>query len=152
MRLIHRVALGVLYVLVATAAHAQVQTGSITGTVTDSSSAVLPGTTVTVTGDRLIGGAATQVTDGSGAYRVDRLPPGTYTVKFELPGFRTMTRDDIRISAGFVATVNGKSASVVSPTGPRRRWKLPDAHQRCASRVRSSETRTTRGDAAPCPP
>jgi type 1 fimbria pilin len=109
MRLVHRVVLCVLCVLAAaTAAVAQVQTGSITGTVTDSSNAVLPGATITLTGDRLIGGAATQVADASGACRFDRLPPGTYVVKFELQGFKTVANDDIRVSASFVATVNGK--------------------------------------------
>ncbi len=94
--------------LAAPAAIAQVQTGSITGIVTDASSAVLPGVTVTLTGEKLIGGAATQITEATGAYRFDRLPPGTYVVKFELQGFRTITRDDIRINASFVATVNAK--------------------------------------------
>src|SRR5918993_419063 len=89
-------------------AHAQVQTGSITGTVTDASGAVLPGVNVTITGDRLIGGPQTQVTDASGTYRFDRLVPGSYNVKFELQGFRTVDRPDVRISAAFVATINGK--------------------------------------------
>jgi hypothetical protein len=107
--MVRRVVLFTLCVMTAAATvRAQVQTGSITGTVTDTSNAILPGTTVTLTGERLIGGAMTQVSDAAGAYRFDRLSPGTYVVKFELTGFRTMTRDDIRISAGFVATVNGK--------------------------------------------
>ena len=94
--------------LVASGAAAQVQTGSITGTVTDASGAVLPGVTVTLTGEKLIGGAATMTTDAAGVYRFDRLPPGAYTVKFELQGFKTVTRDDIRVSAAFVATVSPK--------------------------------------------
>jgi carboxypeptidase family protein/TonB-dependent receptor-like protein len=97
-----------LCLLAAASAHAQVQTGSITGTVTDSSNAVLPGATVTLTGERLIGGAAVQVADQSGAYRFDRLSPGTYVVKFELQGFKSVMYEDIRVSASFVATVNGK--------------------------------------------
>ena len=44
----------------------------------------------------------------SGTYRFDRLVPGTYHVKFELQGFRTVDRPDVRISAAFVATINGK--------------------------------------------
>src|SRR5262249_34858679 len=59
-------------------------------------------------GERLIGGVQTQVTDASGAYRFDRLPPGSYEVKFELPGFKGATYGDIRVSASFVATVNAK--------------------------------------------
>jgi outer membrane receptor protein involved in Fe transport len=94
--------------VVASSASAQVQTGSITGTITDASGAVLPGVTVTLTGEKLIGGAATMTSDAAGAYRFDRLPPGAYTVKFELQGFKTVTRDDIRVSASFVATVSPK--------------------------------------------
>src|SRR5207302_275910 len=54
------------------------------------------------------GGVQSQTTDTAGAYRFDRLPPGSYRVKFELQGFRSIDRDDIRISAAFVATVNGR--------------------------------------------
>jgi len=97
-----------LCVLAAATADAQVQTGSITGIVTDSSSAILPGATVSLSGERLIGGLQTQTTDVSGAYRFDRLPPGAYHLKFELQGFRSMERDDIRVNASFVATVNAK--------------------------------------------
>jgi len=92
----------------ATAAQAQVQTGSIVGVVTDSSNAILPGVTVSLTGERLIGGAQTFVTDATGTYRFDRLPPGEYSVKFELQGFKAVSRAEIRVSASFVATVNAK--------------------------------------------
>src|SRR5206468_12223602 len=94
--------------LAAPAAHAQVQTGSIVGIVTDSSSAVMPGVTVSLSGEKLIGGVQVQVTDTTGAYRFDRLPPGSYHVKFELQGFRSIDRSDIVVNASFVATVNAK--------------------------------------------
>ncbi|HWI17138.1 MAG TPA: TonB-dependent receptor, partial [Vicinamibacterales bacterium] len=88
-------------------AHAQT-TGSITGVVTDGSGAVLPGATITLSGERLIGGPQTQVSDTGGAYRFDRLVPGTYSVKFELQGFRNVENPEVRISAAFVATINAK--------------------------------------------
>jgi len=88
-------------------AHAQT-TGSITGSVTDASGAILPGVSITLSGDRLIGGPQTQVSDTTGTYRFDRLVPGSYGIKFELQGFRTVERPDVRISAAFVATINGK--------------------------------------------
>jgi hypothetical protein len=97
-----------LIMLAATAVHAQVQTGSIAGVVTDTSNAVMPGVTVSVSGDKLIGGVQTQTTDATGGYRFDRLPPGSYNVKFELQGFRSIDRTGIAISASFVATVNAK--------------------------------------------
>src|SRR4029077_12645029 len=78
---------------VAAAASAQVQTGSIVGIATDSSSAVLPGGTVSLSRARLNGGVQTQVTDVTGSYRFDRLPPGSYTVRFELQGFKGATYD-----------------------------------------------------------
>jgi hypothetical protein len=76
--------------------------------VTDSSNAILPGVTVSLTGERLIGGVQTFVTDATGTYRFDRLPPGDYSVKFELQGFKAASRAEIRVSASFVATVNAK--------------------------------------------
>ena len=95
-------------VLVATAALAQLQTGSITGVASDASGGVLPGVSVTLSGEKLIGGVQSAVTDVSGAYRFDRLPPGSYHVKFELTGFKTVERDGIVVSAAFVANVTAK--------------------------------------------
>jgi hypothetical protein len=103
-----RVLLCALCVLATASAYAQVQTGSIVGTASDSSNAVLPGVSVSLSGERLIGGVQTQFTDAAGAYRFDRLPPGTYALKFELQGFRSVEMSDVRVSAAFVATVNGK--------------------------------------------
>jgi len=87
---------------------AQLSTGSVAGTVSDNTGGVLPGVTVTLVGETLIGGPQVAVTGALGDYRFDRLPPGTYHVKFELPGFKTVERRDIRTSAGFTATVNAK--------------------------------------------
>ncbi|MFN8061735.1 MAG: TonB-dependent receptor [Vicinamibacterales bacterium] len=92
----------------ASAAGAQVQTGSISGTVTDASGAILPGVTVSLTGEKLIGGAQSAVTDETGGYRFNRLPPGSYHVKFELQGFKLVDQDGIRVNAAFNATVNAR--------------------------------------------
>jgi carboxypeptidase family protein len=80
-------------------------TGSINGKVSDTSAAVLPGVTVTATSPSAMG-VQTAVTDGGGNYRFPALPPGTYTVTFELPGFNTLKRENIQIAMGFTATVN----------------------------------------------
>ena len=117
----------------ATTAHAQVQTGSITGTVTDTSNAVLPGVTVTLTGERLIGGDAVQVTDASGTYRFDRLSPGSYTVKFELQGFKT--RHPRRHPRSAPRSSRRSTASSRSAASPSR---LPSP----ANRRRSTPSRT----------
>ncbi len=106
---IRRVVVGVMVsvamMLGAGWASAQVQTGSIAGSVSDPSGALLPGVSVTLTGERLIGGPQVQVTDATGSYRFDRLSPGSYAMRFELQGFRTLDRTEIIVNATFVATV-----------------------------------------------
>ncbi len=111
----------VLVLLAATAA-AQTATGTIAGTVTDSTGGVLPGVAVSLSGERLLGGIQTETTDVKGVFRFDRLPPGLYDVKFEMQGFKTVQRSGVRISAGFTATVNvplevGQVAETVTVTG-----------------------------------
>src|SRR5262249_51818636 len=83
-------------------------TGSITGSVTDNSGAILPGVQVTLQGERLIGGARTRTTDPRGAYAFDGLPPGSYDLRYEIQGFKAVERKGIRVDATFVATVNVK--------------------------------------------
>lgn len=79
-------------------------TGSINGTVTDNSGAMLPGVTITATGPALMGGQ-TALTNAEGQYRFPTLPPGAYTLRFELPGFSAVIRDGILVQVGFTATV-----------------------------------------------
>jgi len=79
---------------------------SLTGTVRDSSGAVLPGVTVEASSDALIERTRSAVTDGSGQYRIVDLPSGTYKATFTLSGFATVVRDAISLSGTFTATVN----------------------------------------------
>jgi hypothetical protein len=67
------------------------QTGAISGKVTDGTSAVLPGVTVTATADVLPSPRET-VTGAAGEYRLPALPPGNYTLTFALSGMQTVTR------------------------------------------------------------
>src|SRR6185503_6575052 len=83
---------------------------SLTGVVKDSSGAVLPGVTVEAASDVLIEKVRSAVTDGSGLYRIVDLRPGTYSVTFTLPGFKTFKRDGLVLGAEFNATVNGEMA------------------------------------------
>ena len=95
---------------------------SISGIVKDTSGAVLPGVTVEAASPVLIEKTRSTVTDGSGAYQIINLQPGTYTVTFTLPGFNTFVRDQIELSGSFVATVNadmrvGALAETITVTG-----------------------------------
>jgi Carboxypeptidase regulatory-like domain len=80
-------------------------TGTIQGRVTDAQGAVLPGVTVTATSPALLG-QQTTVTSDTGNYRFPAVPPGAYTVTYELAGFNAVKREGIQIALGFTANVN----------------------------------------------
>ncbi len=80
-------------------------TGSINGTITDDTGATVPGVTITATSPTLMG-AQTAVSNADGLYRFPALPPGTYTLSYQLSGFSTVSREQIIVSLGFAATVN----------------------------------------------
>jgi Carboxypeptidase regulatory-like domain len=86
-------------------ATAQTSLGTITGRIEDTSGARIPGVTITVTSPAIQGQRDT-ITDESGNYRFANLPVGTYAVKFELPGFKTLIRQDIIVQAGVSTTLN----------------------------------------------
>ena len=70
-------------------------TGEIFGKVTDESGAVLPGVPVTLTSPVLLQ-PLTAITSETGTYQFPRLAVGTYTVKFELTGFKTVVNEGIQ--------------------------------------------------------
>ena len=97
----------VLVSLLSAAAPARAQQASgIAGLVRDSSGAVLPGVTVEAASPALIERVRTAVTDAQGRFNIVNLRPGTYVVTFSLPGFNSVKREGIQLTAGFTATVN----------------------------------------------
>jgi carboxypeptidase family protein/TonB-dependent receptor-like protein len=95
-------------VLHASTAAAQVDRASLTGTVKDSSDAVVPGATVTA---RNIGTTVPSqaVTDSQGTYVIAGLIPGYYLVEVELSGFNKMSRT-VDLETGQRARVDFKLA------------------------------------------
>ncbi|MEW6319813.1 MAG: TonB-dependent receptor [Acidobacteriota bacterium] len=83
-----------------------VQTGVLTGTVVDADGLVLPGVSVTVTSTALQG-ERSAVTDGNGVYVLRGLPPGSYTLRFELSGMRTVEASQ-QVAVGLTARVDAK--------------------------------------------
>lgn len=84
-----------------------VTTGAVNGRVTDTSDAVLPGVSVSVSGSAEMG-TRSAVTDESGTFRIPGLAPGAYRVVYELAGFSTLVREPVEVQVGFTATVNAK--------------------------------------------
>lgn len=72
--------------------------GVLTGTVTDQSGAVIPGTTITVT-NPATGNTRTVKTDANGHYVVEGLPPGSYNLQAVALGFESMRLGGIAVEA-----------------------------------------------------
>ena len=114
------------------AAPAFAQTGSLRGTVTDSTGAVVPGATVTVS-ERDTKSARTAVTGSQGTYYFAGLGAGRYVIKVELPGFKTHEENftlapqdtrglDVRLELGAqseVVNVTTETEIIQTETGAR---------------------------------
>jgi hypothetical protein len=81
------------------------QPGEIFGKVSDASGGVMPGVTVTLTSPVLLR-PMSAVSSATGTYRFPGLAVGTYTVRFELAGFRTLIRDAVRMEIGANLQIN----------------------------------------------
>ena len=98
---------------------AQTTTGTLRGTVRDTSGAVLPGATVEVTG---AAGTQTAVADANGQYRFQALTPGVYSLKATLDGFKAIVMDGLRVEVGRTFDVDlplevGAVAETITVTG-----------------------------------
>src|SRR5438552_19046922 len=89
----------VLIVLCATTAFAQTGTSNITGTVRDTTGAVVPGATVTATNEAT-GVKSAQTTTDSGVYAFSALPVGNYTITVEKQGFKTLQKTNNALEVG----------------------------------------------------
>jgi hypothetical protein len=91
----------VLLVFGALPAHGQGLLGALTGTVKDTSGAVLPGAVVRLESPALPGGERRTTTDEKGQWRFHLVPPGSYTLVVELtPRFRSVQDPGLTIGAG----------------------------------------------------
>jgi hypothetical protein len=88
-------------------AQAQQTLGGITGTVTDSSGAVISGATVSLVGNETKLNR-TQTTSSTGSYAFVNLPIGTYTLAFTQQGFQSQNIPSIAVQANRTATVNAE--------------------------------------------
>lgn len=104
-----------------TSLFAQATTGTISGTITDETGAVLPGVTVEL--KHLDTGAVrSTVTDDEGRYRASNLAVGTYEVKAAMSGFQSMVRNGVTLTIAREADVDfrlglGELTETVSVAG-----------------------------------
>src|SRR5262245_35949728 len=91
-----------LFGLVAAVPRVAAAQAILAGEVKDTTGAVLPGVTVEAASPALTEKVRTAITDGSGRYRIESLPPGSYAVTFSLSGFTPMKREDLIVSGSGV--------------------------------------------------
>jgi hypothetical protein len=107
--------------------------GTIEGTVTDPSGAVLPNATVTIL-NRLTNYQQTATTDSKGVFRLTNIPPNPYHVEASAPNFATSAQDvDVRstvpVSVKFALMVAGATQTVtVEAHGADLLENVPYAH------------------------
>jgi hypothetical protein len=82
-----------------------VATGTIVGTVTDNSGAVVAGASVTLV-DKATGDTRTTTTNGVGHYIFPNVPPATYAVEFKKSGFSELDVTDATVLVGTQLTEN----------------------------------------------
>jgi outer membrane receptor protein involved in Fe transport len=104
--IISLVAIFTVLLLMDSISYAQIRTGTITGTVTDESGEVLPGATVELSGEKLLGGARSYLTNEKGKFRFPNLMPGEYELTITLEGFQTAKRTELDVNIGRTVTVD----------------------------------------------
>ena len=83
----------------ARSADAQAVAGTISGSVIDQQGQVIPGATLTIINEAT-NDSRTSVTDERGDFQITNLQPNSYTVRIEMPSFRTHERKNVVLSAG----------------------------------------------------
>lgn len=120
-----------LSLALAVCAWAQTNTSRISGTVTDSSGAVIAGAKVTAKNDAT-GVAQTQTTTEAGLYSFPSLPVGGYTITVEMAGFKTANQAGVIIQVNTPVTVGiamevGQTNEIVNVTGGVERLQTDNA-------------------------
>ncbi|MGH9328776.1 MAG: TonB-dependent receptor domain-containing protein [Terriglobia bacterium] len=129
------------------AAYAQMVSGTIVGTISDTSGAVVPAAEITVT-ETSTGVKRAVTADSNGYYSVPNLPPGTYSVSASKEGFSTQVRtgvslfvnttdrvditlevgaiaQKVQVTAGLVPTLQTASATTGATITQRQAEQLP---------------------------
>jgi hypothetical protein len=85
-------------------AQASASTASLSGTVVDSTGAVIPGADVSAR-NNATGAVTVAVTDATGNYTIPALEPGAYTVTISLMGFKSVTMPDVQVTTGTASSL-----------------------------------------------
>lgn len=144
MMMIHRKAAGLLFaagmVLAATSpivltpmAQAQTSKGIVTGTIRDSSGALVPNARIHLQNEST-GESRDLVSNDNGEYRVDALAPGLYAVRVESPGFQPTSVQHLEVKPSVVTSFDaslqtGSATTTVSVTAETNLINTENAQQ-----------------------
>ena len=98
----------------AAAANAQVATGTISGTVTDPSGAVIEAAQITIT-NVATGDVRAATSNPTGEFQVPELPIGVYHVRVRHPGFKESVVTGVELHVDSTAIVNATTSSTALP-------------------------------------
>ena len=111
----------IIFLIWASLGTAQLDTGTISGTVSDQSGGAIPGAAITIRNVET-GVARNLVTNAAGRYEAAALPVGSYEVRASLTGFQTLVRSGITLTVGRNAVVDmtlqvGEVAQAITVAG-----------------------------------
>ncbi len=101
----HRVFIAASFCLIAWAAFAQSDRGTITGTITDPAGAVVPAVTIEAK-NTSTGSIYQAATTGTGNYTLAQLPVGSYQLSVSVPGFKKYTRTGITVMVAQILRID----------------------------------------------
>jgi outer membrane receptor protein involved in Fe transport len=101
-----------MFVLCAFSAYAQTSRGTVTGTIADTTGAVISGANVTLTNTQT-GVDRSTTTNGEGVYRFDAVDSGDYTLKISATGFGEVTKTNVEVKANQISEIG----ATVAPAG-----------------------------------
>src|SRR5262245_48958165 len=99
------IAVACTWIVAGSSLHAQTGAGEITGVVKDQDGVAVPGATITVT-DIRTNLQRVVTSNGEGVYTTASLAPGDYRLDVELPGFKPLRREGLRLATGEKARID----------------------------------------------
>ncbi len=110
-----------LFTLATVSLSGQTSTGEITGAVTDSTGAVVVGATITITNPAINVRRQLQ-TNSAGIYQAPALPPGAYSIRAEMTGFKSEVKAEITLQVSQIVRIDfsmqvGNVSEVIEVTG-----------------------------------
>ncbi len=115
------IAIAAMILALTSSAFAQTSKGFFVGNIADQNGALVSGATIKITNVSTGVARVTTSTD-DGSFRFDAIDPGTYKIEISQPGFKTITREGLIISAAQTTTANFLLQAGTQTDRKRKSW------------------------------